>query len=104
MMKKKPTTWFGIYLQKPRRTHSLLRDARFEDRLQGDVDGYSVVGVIRRQILEVQKNGGVASDDLQHICQFTDRLVGGFHKIRAGEGLRRPKGVILQKDRQGRDR
>lgn len=49
-----------------------------EKRVQGDVDKRAIVGVIPRQVLEVQEDGGVAADNFQHVAQLADGLVGSF--------------------------
>lgn len=54
------------------RTHSLLPNSRRQDGFQGDVDVSAVVGMSCWQVLEVQDEGCVVLDHVQHIFQLAD--------------------------------
>lgn len=61
-----------LILEIPPGTHSLLPNSRRQDGLQGDVDVSAVVGMSCWQVLEVQDEGCVVLDDLQHVFQPAD--------------------------------
>lgn len=59
----------------------MLREARTQQGLQGDIEEAAAVGVLPGRVAEVEEQRGVALGQLQQLLQAADGLVLGLPEV-----------------------